>query len=116
MYISHLIICQTDDLDLCGVSIERSSVARQKPVSNVPYLWPNPTSGTLQVFVPDLQAAQEVQLQVTDLSGRTVFAHTATTSDGHLAFNGSELGPGIYLLHLRTSTRQFSPIKLVIAR
>lgn len=79
-------------------------------------LWPNPTDGRLQLFLPGIEAEQEVRLRVADISGRMVLASDLVTTDGNLALDASRLAPGVYFCLVSTAGQTFQPVKFVIAR
>ncbi len=103
-----------DDLALCGESQERSTSA-QRLVKKGVALWPNPSTGRVQVFVPGIETEQSVHLRVTDVSGRVVLEQNGTTSDGNLLLDGSSLTPGIYFCQVCTTSEAFSPVKFAIS-
>lgn len=106
-----------DDFDLCGVVAERSAPAMSsKPRADKVLLWPNPTDGHLQLYLPGIDAEQQVQVQVqvADLSGREVLERSIGTADGNLALDASKLSPGIYFCRVSTNSQVFATVKFVI--
>ncbi|MCS7036398.1 MAG: T9SS type A sorting domain-containing protein [Saprospiraceae bacterium] len=105
-----------DDFDLCAIADGRSAKATPKPHADRVLLWPNPTDGRLQLFLPGMEAGQEVRLRVADISGRTVLERSLVTADGNLALDASRLVPGVYFCQVSTGGQTFQPVKFVIAR
>ncbi|MCW5924928.1 MAG: T9SS type A sorting domain-containing protein [Saprospiraceae bacterium] len=105
-----------DDFDLCAIADERSAKATPKPLSDRVLLWPNPTDGRLQLFLPGMEAGQEVRLRVADISGRTMLERSLATADGNLALDASRLAPGVYFCLVSTAGQTFQPVKFVISR
>ncbi|MCW5924927.1 MAG: PKD domain-containing protein [Saprospiraceae bacterium] len=79
-------------------------------------LWPNPTDGRLQLYLPGMEAEQEVRLRVADISGRTMLERSLATADGNLALDASRLAPGVYFCLVSTAGQTFQPVKFVISR
>lgn len=105
-----------DDFDLCAIADERSAKTDPKPRTDGVLLWPNPTDGRLQLYLPGIEAEQNVRLRVADISGQTVLERDLVTADGKFALDASRLVSGIYFCQVSTNGQRFSPVKFVIAR
>lgn len=104
-----------DDFDLCAITDERSAKASPKPRADGLLLWPNPNTGQFHLYLPGINTEQQVQVRVTDLSGRAVLERNFATADGSLALDASRLAPGIYFCHIHTEGQVLAPVKFVIA-
>jgi hypothetical protein len=105
-----------DDFSLCDIAVERNAL--EKPVTNPDELtlWPNPTSGKLQIFVPDVQTETAVVIQLTNLTGQVAMEKQIATSDGNLYLDLSRLTPGLYFCQVGKESQTFSPVRFIIAR
>ncbi len=67
-------------------------------------IYPNPiSSGDLNIYLGN-NTADQVELALFDLNGRTVFRKKYNTQNNEIRFNVDALPRGIYLLNVRTST------------
>ncbi len=105
-----------DDFELCAIPHERSTPVDSRPLADEVLLWPNPTGGHVQLFLPGISAQQQVHVRIADLSGRVVVEKTLSTADGNIALDASELSRGIYFCRVYTSGKALAPLKLMIER
>ncbi len=105
-----------DDFELCAIPHERSTPASPELRADEVLLWPNPTGGHVQLFLPGISAQQQVHVRIADLSGKVVVEKTLSTADGNIALDASQLSRGIYFCRLYTSGKALAPLKLMIER
>ncbi|TAF92317.1 MAG: T9SS C-terminal target domain-containing protein, partial [Cytophagia bacterium] len=84
--------------------------------ADVLVVWPNPTTGLLQLKTW-LAEAGTVQVAVQDLTGRTAryFDFKAEAGEFSQPLNLTDLPVGVYLLQLQTAQKRFTK-KLVLVR
>lgn len=64
-------------------------------------VWPNPTSGMLNI---QLSVANATQIEVFDIRGQTVYHHSFPTSQKELTLDLSHLTPGLYGVRVISTT------------
>lgn len=73
-------------------------IANPDGVTQMADIFPNPSTGTFTVNLPMYENEADVELTVTDLTGRTVQQNTVTTTGGPVAVDLSGEPKGVYLL------------------
>jgi hypothetical protein len=65
-------------------------------------VYPNPTSGSVNIAMSKLEVEQELELRVSDFLGRTIFQSTQVAKDGNVLMHIdlSTLSTGTYLMHI----------------
>lgn len=62
-------------------------------------IYPNPTKGMLAVDIANFLSGNEVEFQLTDMLGKTLY--NLKTTSGHQTFDLSNEADGIYLLRIK---------------
>lgn len=104
-----------DDGDLCTGMEERSAVSKIDHAVRAS-LWPNPSSGLLHVWIPNIGSGKQVQWRITDPSGKVVQESKALSLGGQLTIDASKLTSGLYFCYINMAGSVFKPLKFVISR
>ncbi|MEL6635242.1 MAG: M36 family metallopeptidase [Bacteroidota bacterium] len=100
--------CATSDLqtEFCSsgytIAERDGSTATIDPVEQLGvYLFPNPTSGQLQLQLSS-DKSEEAELRISALDGRTLERRVLGSTNAFYDLDMSSYNPGIYLLHIQT--------------
>ncbi len=88
-----------------NVTVDNTSSTKTPELLSEIKVFPNPTSGQLNVLLPDDLVDQELFLQVFDLTGRRVMEFTSA-QDKQVRLSLGELSDGLYSLVIRVGNDQ----------
>jgi len=97
---------------VCDQNCPRSSDLASD-VSNTGFVYPNPTSG--EINIPDIDGESVIKAGLFDLTGKLMKTVEFNTLEKSKTINFDELNNGLYFIRLRTANNSFTE-KLIIAR
>lgn len=104
-----------DDGTLCAPIEERSAAAKPRPQAKA-VLWPNPGNGSFNLWLPGVPIAQTAQVQVTDLSGKTLRLFDVQLVGGNAVVDATFLPPGMYLCRVNAAGQTWEPLKFIVSK
>ena len=104
-----------DDGTLCAPIEERSAAAKPRPQAKA-VLWPNPGNGSFNLWLPGVPIAQTAQVQVTDLSGKTLRLFEVQLVGGNAVVDATFLPPGMYLCRVNAAGQTWEPLKFIVSK
>jgi len=99
-------------VDSLGCLVPNCALSEEElPATTAIQVWPNPTSGTLHLRLPENSSPAELSL--TDITGRVVHHERVSANRYEHLLNISQLPPGMYFLHVRRADGSLVTEKIV---
>jgi hypothetical protein len=114
-YVLQQTFCNTTFSDTVTVYVSAVGIKEQKNKLNKIKLYPNPTTGLLNVEVANAKDKEEVSVEVFDLTGKLVYSIKQNLNNGTIALHPN-LNSGTYLVKIKLADGTTDIHRLVISK
>ena len=117
LYVAGYGIYDTTGRDLMLIKFSQVTSIEEGILSEEPVLYPNPTSGMINVEWGGLLEEQDIRFEVIDLNGRVILANSVSPGvidKGHFPVDISVLRPGMYFMRLENGLGASKQAKFLV--
>jgi hypothetical protein len=114
-YVLQQTFCNTTFSDTVTVYVSAVGIKEQKNKLNKIKIYPNPTTGLLNVEVVNGKDKEEVSIEVFDIAGKSVYSSKQVLNNKTVVLN-PDLNSGTYLVKVKLSDGTMDAHRLVISK
>jgi len=111
-YIVEQNLCGTITYDTVLIKVNHAGIVENYAMANLFRVYPNPSNGLIYI-VPQGVNCDNVQVSISNLTGKTVYNSSLTVKDGVCNFN-LKIEPGIYFIKITVCSSEEKIIKKLI--